>query len=275
MEDSLDSPYGFALRRSGGCLDDEVDCGETWKPFHTCCPGRTFCPPNQKNVKCCPSNADCLQLIEGDPHCGNGTANMYDAKVDDEHGYFCCDPAEKGFMRPNSFVGCTADIGDLGASTSLMSIVSKGMTTPTPTPTPSSKPAPAPSATETSDLSGPEQSGLVTEGADQNTGTNVGAIAGGVVGGVAGLALIIALLWFLLRRRKQQQLQQQQPPSVNPVPRHELPASPRVEMAVDPSTAGFFGKRAPTELDPEPRARQLVHELPAGGSGGKDMPSYR
>lgn len=142
------------------------------------------------------------------------------------------------------------------------------------TPTPSSKPAPAPSATQTPDNSGPVQSDPVKESPDQPTGTNVGAIAGGVVGGVAGLALIVALLWFLLRRRKQQQ-QQSQPPPVNPAPRHELPTSPRVEMAVDPGAIGFFGKRAPTELDPEPRAQQLVHELPADGSGGKDMPAYR
>jgi len=49
-----------------------------------------------------------------------------------------------------------------------------------PTPSPSPSPAPEPESKK----------------------TNVGAIAGGVVGGVVGLALILGLIFFLLKRRK-------------------------------------------------------------------------
>jgi hypothetical protein len=43
-------------------------------------------------------------------------------------------------------------------------------------------------------------------------GSHGGAIAGGVVGGIAGIALIAALLWFLMRRRRRS-LSRQSPTS--------------------------------------------------------------
>lgn len=37
---------------------------------------------------------------------------------------------------------------------------------------------------------------------DKGGGTNVGAIVGGVVGGVCGLALILGIIFFIVRKRK-------------------------------------------------------------------------
>lgn len=55
---------------------------------------------------------------------------------------------------------------------------------------------------------GPEQGGSDSEAGltiPSNGDANIGSIVGGVVGGVAGLAMICALLFFLLRKRKAKQ----------------------------------------------------------------------
>lgn len=35
---------GFAIRRAESCAASEVDCGETDKPYHACCPESSSCP---------------------------------------------------------------------------------------------------------------------------------------------------------------------------------------------------------------------------------------
>ncbi|CAG8249836.1 unnamed protein product [Penicillium salamii] len=117
MSDLLSSPYGLSVRRNGSCLSTETDCGETWSPFHACCPGGTKCPKGQGNVKCCPSDADCSELVDN-TKCANSTANVYKAK-----GYFCCSSDTSAFMnKDTSFVGCTDDISELDDTVSLLAI---------------------------------------------------------------------------------------------------------------------------------------------------------
>lgn len=120
MTDTLDSPYGFAIRRNNSCLSSELDCGTTWAPFHACCPSGTFCPTSY-NSECCPSNADCGQLLLNNPQCGNTTANLYNWQ-----GYFCCPPDTTGFGLQNGWVGCTNDLTSLGANATLLAIITVG-----------------------------------------------------------------------------------------------------------------------------------------------------
>lgn len=118
----LDSPYGYALRRSDTCLSNEVDCGQTWAPFHACCPHGTICPPQSSSSSiCCPAPADCGALLQGHPHCGNITANLYFAD-----NYFCCADGEWGFELNNGYVGCVSNVSELGSGTKQLAIVSEG-----------------------------------------------------------------------------------------------------------------------------------------------------
>lgn len=78
--------------------------------------------------------------------------------------------------------------------------------------------------------------------------SNKGAIAGGVVGGCAGLALIIALVWFLLYRRRKQAGAAVSPGASTPA--EKFNSDPR-ELPDSPARA---------EL-PSPSA--MAHELPA------------
>ncbi|KAK4183537.1 hypothetical protein QBC35DRAFT_365625, partial [Podospora australis] len=64
--------------------------------------------------------------------------------------------------------------------------------------------SPTPSGDTTADIS---PSGSSTPGSGENGGssTPIGAIVGGVVGGIAVLALIVGMVWFLLRKKRQSQ----------------------------------------------------------------------
>ncbi|KAE8316084.1 hypothetical protein BDV41DRAFT_526597 [Aspergillus transmontanensis] len=54
MSNDWGSFYGFSFRRNGSHLSTETDCGQTWQPFHACCPKGNH-GPTQNNVKCCPA----------------------------------------------------------------------------------------------------------------------------------------------------------------------------------------------------------------------------
>ncbi|KAL2863953.1 putative cell wall anchored protein [Aspergillus lucknowensis] len=89
--------------------------------------------------------------------------------------------------------------------------------------------------------------------------TNTGAIAGGVVGGIAGVAILLAVIWFIIRSRRRKALQR--PEAASPIPlKSEQKTDPK-EMPVDDA----FG-----ELDERNHARTElggdtvpVHELDA------------
>ncbi|KAJ5533114.1 hypothetical protein N7494_009666 [Penicillium frequentans] len=191
---------GYSIRNNGTCASTEVDCGQTWHPYHACCPAGTFCPSGQSNVICCDSNANCLDYFKDDPHCANSTANLYKA-----NGYFCCAEGLSAFELKTGFVGCTDDISALGAGASLLAISSSGSTTPTATPTSSaSSRATTPvlttaSTTKAAASTSPTSTALSNKGSSSTT--NTGAIAGAVVGSVAAVVIIVGLLWFFLRHR--------------------------------------------------------------------------
>lgn len=118
----LDSPYGYALRRRDACLSDEVDCGRTWRPFHACCPHGTICPSQSSTSICCQSPSDCSALLQGHPHCGNSSANLYFA-----NNYFCCAQDAWGFeWNNNGFVGCVNNVSELVSGTKQLAVVSQG-----------------------------------------------------------------------------------------------------------------------------------------------------
>ncbi|KAE8420015.1 hypothetical protein BDV36DRAFT_293665 [Aspergillus pseudocaelatus] len=202
MSNDWGSPYGFSFRRNGSCLTTETDCGQTWQPFHACCPNGTHCP-TQNNVKCCPSDADCSDLFKQQPHCANSTGNLLKA-----NGYFCCPPETVGFSRKeNGWVGCAESVEDVGEEYNLLATISTGrISTSTPitssmvstslgTSTLPTTPTSV-SLTETSTPTTPPPNPPL-----QSSQLNTGAVAGGVVGGVAGIAIVAFLLWLYIRRR--------------------------------------------------------------------------
>ncbi|KAJ5494370.1 hypothetical protein N7463_010457 [Penicillium fimorum] len=224
------NPYGYSLRRNGTCALGEKACTSTWDSFLTCCPGNTEC---SVSGICCPTEKNCTALLN--EVCADDTANLY--YIDTNKGTFCCANDTVGFRRSNNWVGCAKpeDVDDFGVEVTTMRPAiqthlptSSSSNTATST-TPSSSTSGAVAATPTpTNNANTDTSPTPTNNA--NTGTshsNIGAIAGGVVGGVAGVAILIALAWYLLRGRKKQ-AQDSQSIQRPPVPVSELSDSTRV-----------------------------------------------
>lgn len=126
----LEPPYGYALRRNGSCYDTENDCGQTWAPYHACCPKGTVCTHNSSD-NCCRSEADCGNILAEDPHCGNTTGVLYL-----ENNYFCCADGTAAFAWiDKGWVGCADSVSLLGSQYSLLSPVSTTQSTSTTTST--------------------------------------------------------------------------------------------------------------------------------------------
>ena len=123
---SLPDPSGFAVRRNGSCLAEEVDCGRTQAPFRACCPARASCP-QQYNVDCCPSPANCTATLLQDPTCANSTWSLYD-----NHGYFCCPPGTIGYNASRTFSDGCANPGSPPRGASLLAVVSAGQSKSSP-----------------------------------------------------------------------------------------------------------------------------------------------
>ncbi|KAE8340774.1 hypothetical protein BDV24DRAFT_163993 [Aspergillus arachidicola] len=208
MSNHWGSPYGFSFRRNGSHLSTKTDCGQTWQPFHACCPNGNHCP-TQNNVNCYSSDADCGDLFQQQPHCANSIGNLLKA-----NSYFCCPPETVGFSRKqNGSVGCAESVEDVGEEYNLLatiytgsclhtrlsfniypitpSMISTSLATSTLPTTSTTVPPTQTSTTNTS----PQDRSL------QFSQVNTGAVAGGVVGGVAGVAIVAFLLWFYIRRR--------------------------------------------------------------------------
>ncbi|KAJ5937950.1 hypothetical protein N7454_004292 [Penicillium verhagenii] len=197
---SSSTNIGYSSRSNGTCGSTEVECGQTWAPYHACCPSGTYCPSGQSNVICCDSNANCLDYFKDDPKCANSTANLYKA-----NGYFCCAEGLSAFELSNGYVGCTDDISLLGNSVTLLHVSSVGSTSSTATSTSTSATSPVSTIASTTANTTPTSSATTGGDATNNTpSTNTAAIAGGVVGGVAAVAILAGLLWFFLRRRNKQ-----------------------------------------------------------------------
>lgn len=120
MSGVLDGPAGFALRKNGTCLDTEVDCGATMPPFRACCPAGSQCP-SQYNVNCCPSAANCTQLLLETPKCANETWNLYNY-----YGYFCCENGTTAFGTSSNSDGCAVPGYQFDSSETLLPVVSLG-----------------------------------------------------------------------------------------------------------------------------------------------------
>ncbi|GIK03577.1 hypothetical protein Aspvir_007649 [Aspergillus viridinutans] len=239
MSTVLDGPAGFALRKNGTCLDTEVDCGATLHPFRACCPGGSYCP-NQYNVNCCPSAANCTQLLVETPKCANETWDLYSY-----YGYFCCEKGTTAFGTSSQSDGCAVPGYNFDSSETLLPVVSSGKasvatSTSSVTSTPSTSSTSSTSPTRTS-----------TQPPEASSKTNTGAIAGGVVGGVAGVALIAFLVWWLLSRRSKRQPVLHGP---QVIPTTDYKSNSQMVSELD-------GRSTAHEL--EGQADHPAHELPA------------
>ncbi|KAI4170834.1 MAG: hypothetical protein LQ348_007043 [Seirophora lacunosa] len=119
---SLPDPSGFAVRRNGTCLSNEIDCGRTAAPFRACCPARASCP-EQYNIDCCPSPANCTSTLLQEPACANTTWTLYD-----NQGYFCCAPGTIGYNATETFSSGCAIPGSPPRGAELLAVVSAGET---------------------------------------------------------------------------------------------------------------------------------------------------
>ncbi|RDL40954.1 uncharacterized protein BP5553_00933 [Venustampulla echinocandica] len=224
MSDASAAFSGFALRTNGSCLANEVDCGATRAPFRACCPGTTTKCPEQYNVNCCPTAANCTASLLKDPQCANRRWDLYD-----NDGYFCCRPGFVGYKTRSNSDGCAKAGDSFQNGETLLKIMSKGGGVLIPfirsrpegegDQTDSQVDQVVPSSTSTSTTSSPTSShttsspssissssppcdGTTSCEPETPSKSNTGAIAGGVVGGVAGLAIIIAIVWIILRRKR-------------------------------------------------------------------------
>ncbi|OJJ03071.1 hypothetical protein ASPVEDRAFT_29606 [Aspergillus versicolor CBS 583.65] len=188
MGDPLyDPPHGFALRKNGTCAANQETCGNPWKDWYNCCPKDTYC--GEHNT-CCPHKSGCIQPLSDDPHCANNkTWDLYKSEGD-QGDFFCCLNTSRGFVAgglesngSTTGIGCADELPERENGEALTPVARGNETSTT-----------------------------------QSSSTNTGAIAGGVVGGCAGLALIIALVWFLMRRRRRQQQAPGTAPLMSPNP---------------------------------------------------------
>ncbi|KAL8958101.1 MAG: hypothetical protein Q9193_004778 [Seirophora villosa] len=240
---SLPDPSGFAVRRNGTCLSNEIDCGRTAAPFRACCPALSSCP-EQYNVDCCPSPANCTSTLLQEPTCANTTWTLYD-----NQGYFCCAPGTIGYNATETFSSGCAIPGSPPRGAELLAVVSAGETASS---TASSTPTSTGPSSSSSDPS-PEPSG---------SSSNTGAIAGGVVGGVAAtLIAAIVAFWFFRKRKNKSD----KGPSRNrPTSFHELDTTtPNAKpnevdgMAVPNEVDGMALSELPASRKPAP-----IGELP-------------
>ncbi|KAJ5705235.1 hypothetical protein N7536_000924 [Penicillium majusculum] len=240
---------GYSLRRNGTCLDNERDCGGTWRSFRRCCPGNTHCPAEEGAPGiCCPTTKNCEAALNNKARCANSTADLYN--VQKTEGYFCCTDDTLGvYTVSRGYVGCAEaqDVNHLGekvktgvAAVQYTISTSTSSNTATATTLSSSTPGTI-SATPTP-----------TNNANTDTShSNTGAIAGGVVGGIAGVVILIGLAWCLFRRRRKhpQDSQYIQPP---PGPVSELSDSNRITELSGQSVVELPGsehrKLPPAEL---------------------------
>lgn len=91
MEMSVFSTSGFAVRRNGSCLSNEVECGTINSPLHSCCPTSTSCS-SQNNAICCSSTENCVNALLSHPTCANQTWTLYN-----DSEFFCCESGMIGF----------------------------------------------------------------------------------------------------------------------------------------------------------------------------------
>ncbi|BCS26985.1 EGFR-like transmembrane domain-containing protein [Aspergillus puulaauensis] len=198
---------------------------------------------------CCQTRSGCAAVVKEDPHCANNaTWDLYY----NNGAYFCCLHGKQAFVETfpgdgGAGIGC-AD-GELdNASQSLLQVIATG--TGSASPTLSTSPTKSESATPTEiDTDAPSP----TQSEPDSSSNNAGTIAGSVVGGCAGVALIIALLWFLMRRRRKQDVSGTSPNASTLV--QDSKGVYRAELANNPVRS---------ELSGSPNT--VAHELPVNTS---------
>ncbi|KAL5358446.1 hypothetical protein BJX96DRAFT_173446 [Aspergillus floccosus] len=239
-------PYGFALRRMGGCLGSESKCYATWGGYWGCCPGDAVCPGAEKYIPnniCCPTSANCTAQLLEQPHCANTSWSMFYFQA-----HFCCEPNQYGFWTSEDI-----NYGNFGCSDSIPN--NPNYTTLNPV-----KQGSVSGSAIVYDTLNVDRVSVFNSAASGGSSTNTGAIAGGVVGGVAGAVLIIAALWFLMRRHRASKAAAAPSMTTGPF----QPAGPEHPQNASDSTAYSGVKYG--ELDAWNRPSELVGSNPQSAS---------
>jgi hypothetical protein len=137
------STSGFALRINVTCPITGVDCGATAPPYRACCPADSFCPrlynvdvsqqfEEEENIfsanntnhdlQCCPTSANCTNILVQNPQCANQSWNLYD-----NGGYFCCEQGYTGYASTGNSDGCAEPGYAFRSGEVLLSIISTGV----------------------------------------------------------------------------------------------------------------------------------------------------
>ncbi|KAE8395655.1 hypothetical protein BDV23DRAFT_168783 [Aspergillus alliaceus] len=219
MPVSFDPPYEYSLHVKGPCPASTKQCRATWDGFVACCPSASTCrvSDDNNNPICCRDEADCRYVLVKSPHCANANWTMY------SHQRFFCWSSRTILNPVPQTLASTTFVYSPTATSALTLTVSM-------------IPAPAPRISEIS----------TADSSSNPSGSHAGVIAGGVVGGVAGGALVVGLIWYLLRCRRQKEPAAATPnPQLNSDLYKEPPFSPQSDYSELPS-------------DP---ARHITHEI--------------
>ncbi|OJJ05952.1 hypothetical protein ASPVEDRAFT_64819 [Aspergillus versicolor CBS 583.65] len=240
MGDYSSPPAGYVLRRNGTCTETEQTCDHPWASWYNCCPEGSYCSDDR--MICCQTKSGCAALVKEDPHCANNaTWDLYY----NGGSYFCCLHGKQGFVETfpgNGGAGIGCADGELdNASQSLLQVIATGTGSASPSPSVSATPTQTSTDSPLPSISEP----------DSSSSGNAGTIAGSVVGGCAGLALIMALLWFLIRRRRKQVVATS---NLN-TPAEDYKGLYRAELANNPVRSELSGS-----------TNNMAHELPVNTS---------
>ncbi|KAJ5177649.1 uncharacterized protein N7500_000348 [Penicillium coprophilum] len=264
MTDDLDwgPPFGFAIRRTGSCLQGECNTKASVDPITSklvsrCCPSGATCSDKNTGRCCRNEDEDCSREISHSPHCANADWRLF---RNYNGGYFCCEEQEWGYNMTSGAVGCAANgVAKVDGITPLPPVRYSMDSTSLSSPTSTSSPMTSSSPTSTQP---PLSSNPPTTSSSSKL--NTGAVAGGVVGGVAGLAIILALLWYFMRRRPQKKLSQAGTPiTESSTIKDQSLQPPGIPSELDGRSqlSELPGNKEHTTHE-LPGSRDFIHELP-------------
>ncbi|KAM3423561.1 hypothetical protein BST61_g988 [Cercospora zeina] len=236
------------------------------RAFAAACGGSTGGPSSSQQE--CTSGSDSWCCLENSESCTQrtGQVNVCVATQDNPIG-----AVPQSLMNDTFSSLSSASPSASTFSVDVASLAARATATSTSTSSSSSTSTGSPNST-------PSETGSSPNG-ESDDGVSGGTIAGAVVGGVAGLALIVALAWFLLRRRARRNTHEPVPtsPSGAEAEKHDHfgAASPGYSTpAPEYHLSEMEGMREVNEMPGQERvASHGAKELPSGQSEPRELPA--